>query len=214
LRREDSTGDYLKGCRNQGVGFVSTTDRKLVVEYLNGKTPVQGPDTRIRSLNDQEKELTRKVIPDLGQEGQDLNELMGGRGGDFSTGKRDATQRGDESGSTTTTGGATGGDVNSSSGSGGNLQPPPMKKARYTPDKLDQEKVKKMLAIMEGPTFNQSSSTNLHEQQASSSSSTTKIDRLGGGAANHTRETVLRGERYNVSFHYCIPLLFSTLSRN
>lgn len=62
---------------------------------------------------------------------------------------------------------------------------PPTKKARYVPDRDDQEKVKRMLGVIDGPAYGFLVGPN-----------EPKVERSGG--AYHTRETVLRGERINV----------------
>ncbi|GAA5894752.1 hypothetical protein JCM8208_006060 [Rhodotorula glutinis] len=61
---------------------------------------------------------------------------------------------------------------------------PPQKKARYVPNRDDQDKVKRMLAIIEGPQYGHVVGPN-----------EIKLDKQGG--AYHNRETVLRGERIN-----------------
>lgn len=62
---------------------------------------------------------------------------------------------------------------------------PPAKKARYIPDREDQEKVKRMISIIDGPAYGFLVGPN-----------EPKVERSGG--AYHNRETVLRGERINV----------------
>ncbi|BGP58458.1 hypothetical protein JCM8202_005435 [Rhodotorula sphaerocarpa] len=61
---------------------------------------------------------------------------------------------------------------------------PPAKKARYIPDREDQEKVKRMIGIIDGPAYGFLVGPN-----------EPKVERSGG--AYHNRETVLRGERIN-----------------
>ncbi|GAA5954313.1 hypothetical protein JCM8115_003368 [Rhodotorula mucilaginosa] len=61
---------------------------------------------------------------------------------------------------------------------------PPAKKARYVPDRDDQEKVKRMISIIDGPAYGFLVGPN-----------EPKVERSGG--AYHNRETVLRGERIN-----------------
>lgn len=62
---------------------------------------------------------------------------------------------------------------------------PPAKKARYVPDRDDQEKVQRMMTIIDGPPYGFLVGPN-----------EPKVERSGG--AYHNRETVLRGERINV----------------
>ncbi|GAA5881758.1 hypothetical protein JCM3774_000865 [Rhodotorula dairenensis] len=61
---------------------------------------------------------------------------------------------------------------------------PPAKKARYVPDRDDQEKVQRMMSIIDGPAYGFLVGPN-----------EPKVERSGG--AYHNRETVLRGERIN-----------------
>lgn len=70
---------------------------------------------------------------------------------------------------------------------------PPAKKARYVPDRDDQEKVKRMISIIDGPAYGFLVGPN-----------EPKVERSGG--AYHNRETVLRGERINV--RSCVLLSF------
>ncbi|GAA5902403.1 Cdc73p [Sporobolomyces salmoneus] len=178
-QREVQTGEYVKNARGEGVGFVSATDRRLVIAYLGGKGPAEeGEGTRVRAMSEEEREATRKVLPGLGGTVDGEKETMAT--------KRDAT--GDQVG--TKQGGVPGAE--------GKLQQqqPPTKKPRYAADKGDQEKVKRMGLIMDGPQFGHVVAPNETKDKETTGQ---KVDRTGGagGAAFHSRETVLRGERYN-----------------
>ena len=166
LHREAPTAEYLKLARSQGVGFVSVTDRKLVVEYLGGKGEAQG---RIRPLNEEELEVVKRELPDQLNEGEGGIKVLENEGM-----KEDLRV------------GAGGG----GKGEGGQ---PPMKKARYTANKEDQDKVKKMLAIIQGPQYGHVLAPTDGKGGKEGSTTADKV-----GAAWHSRETVLRGERYNV----------------
>ncbi|GAA5941274.1 Cdc73p [Sporobolomyces koalae] len=170
INKDMSTAEYLKHARSQKVGFVSVTDRKLVTEYLSGgvstKSHPSDPNalvgTRIRPLTESETRVTRQVLPELGASihaGADASDSTNGAGRSGALGGADGRDAGD------------------------GVQPP-MKKARYTADKVDQDKVKRMLNSMEGPQFGHVVGPN-----------ETKLDKVGG--AYHSRETTLRGERYN-----------------
>ncbi|GAA5883032.1 hypothetical protein JCM16303_006800 [Sporobolomyces ruberrimus] len=165
--RDASTAEYLREARNEKVGFVSVTDRKVLMEWLSGKGPfgIEGPENRIKGMTESEKEVTYKV----------LGNLEGGQGQGGADARDSTTQKRD---------------LASSIGGDGKGQPPPMKKARYTADKGDQEKVKRMLAIMDGPQFG-------HVVAPNEAATLKASDKNGGGGAHHSRETVLRGERYN-----------------
>ncbi|GAA6053913.1 hypothetical protein JCM3770_005330 [Rhodotorula araucariae] len=78
-------------------------------------------------------------------------------------------------------GGAAAGEAGAVAGGGA---APPQKKQRYIPNRDDQDKVKRMLQIIEGPLYGHVVGPN-----------ETKLDKSGG--AYHNRETVLRGERIN-----------------
>jgi parafibromin len=80
-------------------------------------------------------------------------------------------------------------------GAGRSGQPPPAKKQRFVPNKEDQEKVVRLLAVAEGPQYGYLTAPNEDKKERS-------------GAAYHNRETVLRGERVNVCFLHFLPLPF------
>lgn len=170
LQRDVSVGEYMRSTRDAGVGFVSVTDRRAVVDYLSGKGSVDGPEGRVVPLVTSSTSTTETVDTKL-----------------------------DTTITTTTT-------TSSSSTTKRPLSPSTtlpsnttlpttsiVKKARYTVDKSDQIKVKKILNIMEGPSFGNTGSAG-----------EVKGDKTGGAFKN--RETVLRGERMNVGSH----VLFSS----
>lgn len=135
LHRELGTGDYFKQAREASSGFVGIIDRKSVVEWLSGKTALEGVEERIVPL--------------------------------ISSEKRAATD-------SSTTGGE--------GGKSGSAQ----KKARYVVDKGDQERVARMMSLVEGPSY-----------ATVRGDSELKYERTGGAVIN--RESVLRGDRINVS---------------
>jgi len=141
-----------------------------VVEYLGGKGEAQG---RLRPLNEEELDVVKRDLPDQ------LNEGEGGV-------KSVENENGQKEDTTASAG-------TGSKGEGGQ---PPMKKARYTANKEDQDKVKKMLSIIQGPQYGHVLAPT--EGKGGKEGSVT-ADKVGG--AWHSRETVLRGERYNVNQH-------------
>ncbi|GAA5841040.1 hypothetical protein JCM3766R1_006645 [Sporobolomyces carnicolor] len=188
LQKDLPTGEYVKAARGQGVGFISATDRRMLMEYLGGKgSSDEGPGTRIRAMTEAEKEATRKVLPNVGG-------AIGEPGRDAG----DSTSASANAAAANNSMDASGGPGTQAAGGDGQGQPP-LKKVRYTADKGDQDKVQKMLHIMNGPQFgyvvapNEVGSTTAGGSGAGGA----KVDRLGGGAAHHSRETILRGERYN-----------------
>ncbi|GAA5969722.1 hypothetical protein JCM3765_001219 [Sporobolomyces pararoseus] len=190
LNRDLVTAEYLKRAREEKVGFVSVTDRKLVSEYLannnNNKEPPQG---RIRELNQDEIEILKKIVPE-----EDLGETVS------TTGVQDDNHKKREAPTTTTLESI----QQQQQQQQGNKTvdhhaPPPVKKPRYNPDKNDQEKVKKMSQIIQGPQFGHLIGPNDSTGSTGTTGGGKVVDRIigGGGATHHTRETVLRGERYN-----------------
>ncbi|GAA6017522.1 hypothetical protein JCM10207_008254 [Rhodosporidiobolus poonsookiae] len=67
---------------------------------------------------------------------------------------------------------------------GGSGAAPPAKKQRYVPNREDQEAVKRMLQIIEGPAYGHVVAPGEEKKERT-------------GAAYHNRETVLKGERVN-----------------
>ena len=67
LNRDSVTAEYLKKARDEKVGFVSVTDRKLVSEYLAGKNEPDAieKEHRVRELSSDERETLSKVVPDF-----------------------------------------------------------------------------------------------------------------------------------------------------
>lgn len=74
---------------------------------------------------------------------------------------------------------------------GDSAVPPVAKKARYLPDRADQDKVKKLLRAMNGPSYGTVGAEGRPEK-----------DVMGYS----TRATVLRGDRLNVSRSTCASL--------
>ena len=145
LHRDDSVAEYIKASRDAGVEFVTVTDRRLVLDWLSGKSGIEGPAGRIRA-----------VVEEGG-----ISLKRAGEGG---------------------VGGGEGVD-----GSSAEFGLPVGKKGRYAPDRVDLDKLKRMSAIIDGPVY-----ANLLP---------TGIDNKGikTGGLHKTRETVLTGDRINVS---------------
>lgn len=50
LQRELSVAEYLRTVRENAVGLVSITDRRIVLDWLSGKSALEGPEGRITPL--------------------------------------------------------------------------------------------------------------------------------------------------------------------
>lgn len=151
LQRDATTGDYLRAAKTEGCAFVSAIERRVVVDWLRGKSPFESE--RITALDG--------AVEGTAAEGTTTDEVG-------KSGKRGEAPE----------------------VSGGAVQP---KKSRYVVDKLDQEKVKKLMAIIDGPPFGFSAGDGRPDKVA--------------GTSYRNRETVLRGDRINVrlSFsHYAV----------
>ncbi|GAA6039763.1 hypothetical protein JCM8097_004210 [Rhodosporidiobolus ruineniae] len=149
LNRDASVRDYFPAFATAGVPPVGIQDRKVVTDYLGGKTPVEGPPYRLKPL-------------------------AGGESA--SSSKRAAGADGAGTGSSAAAGGA--------GGAGGAAGAPPQKKARYVPNRDDQETVKRMMQVIEGPAYGHVVGPGEEKKERQ-------------GAVYHNRETVLRGERVN-----------------
>lgn len=137
--REANPGLYMRKTTEAGVGAIPITERRVVLDYLSGNGPEEGPEGRVR--------------PSPASAKREAEDEVAGASAGAAPG---------------TAGGA-----------------PPMKKQRYVPDKDDQEKVKKMAAIVEGAPYGFVVGPGEKKYEKT-------------GAVYHNRETVLRGERINV----------------
>lgn len=158
----------MRQSRESGIPFVSVTDRKYVVEYLGGKGGDEGEQG--------------KVLP------------LGGGVGATEEGATAATPAKRDLDSTTAS--AVGDHKQLSSSStrpGDGAAPPSAKKARFVPNKEDQEKVKRMMETIQGPVWGVE--TGQGEQGGVSKAAA--LDKVGGVTQN--RVTVLAGQRVNVS---------------
>ncbi|GAA5927472.1 hypothetical protein JCM1841_000935 [Sporobolomyces salmonicolor] len=142
IHRDATLQDYLRQANTNKIGFISSTDRRAVIDWLSGKGAPEGPEGRIRPLFAAEG-------GSVGKRAEAPSSAPAGAGGD--------------------------------AGAGG---APPAKKQRFVPNKEDQDKVKRMMQIMEGPLFGHVIGPG-----------EIKLEKSGG--AYHNRETVLRGERAN-----------------
>ncbi|GAA6061513.1 hypothetical protein JCM10212_004503 [Sporobolomyces blumeae] len=177
--RDAPTAEYLRLARQDGVGFISVTDRKLVIEYLSGKGDEQGPKGRIRELDDRDRSSTKRQL-DAGQGNADGPTTQTDTAADGTVSNSAGTVATGVASETTSTTTATA----SAGAADAAHAPPPQKRARYVPNKEDQEKVKRMMSIIDGPAYGHVVGPN-----------ETKFEK--SGAAFHSRETVLRGERSN-----------------
>lgn len=80
---------------------------------------------------------------------------------------------------------AAGGAGAAGGGAGRSGQAPPAKKQRFVPNREDQDKVQRLLAIVDGPQYGYLTAPGEDKKERA-------------GAVYHNRETVLRGERINV----------------
>ncbi|GAA5876380.1 hypothetical protein JCM8547_003023 [Rhodosporidiobolus lusitaniae] len=140
LHRDDTVGEYMKKATQSGVPPVQVMDRKVVNDYLGGRSGVEGPEGRVRPLE-------------------------GAAGG----AKRAAED--EPAAAAAPAGGAAG-------------APPAAKKQRFRPNAEDQENVRKLLQIVEGPAYGHVVGPGEEKKERT-------------GAVYHNRETVLRGERVN-----------------
>ncbi|ORY44642.1 RNA pol II accessory factor, Cdc73 family-domain-containing protein [Leucosporidium creatinivorum] len=169
LLRDSPVPEYMKQSREGGVPFVSVTDRRFVVEYLGGKGSEEGEEGR--------------VLP------------LGGAGvageGAAATGPTPAKREGGDLDSTTAPT-ATDSRPSSTRPSDG-AAPSSAKKARFVPNKEDQEKVKRMMETIQGPVWGVEVASS--EQQQGGVSKAAALDKVGGVTQN--RVTVLAGQRVN-----------------
>lgn len=141
LQREAGTGEYIRVSKNEGCAFVSAIERRVVVDWLAGKSEL-----------DSERITPLEGHPDSAHdEGTTVDEAG-------KSIKRDAAEM--VAGTTV------------------------QKKSRYVVDKVDQEKVKRLLALIDGPPFGFVAAEG-------------RPDKVGGTSLRN-RETVLRGDRINV----------------
>lgn len=170
LQRDAPVQEYMRQSREGGVPFVSVTDRRYVVEYLGGKGTEEGEEGR--------------VLP-LGGAGEGAEGASAGAA-TATPAKRDADS---------TTAPAVTGDKQPSSSArpSDGAAPPSAKKARFVPNKEDQEKVKRMMDTIQGPVWGVETSGD-----QSGVSKAAALDKVGGVTQN--RVTVLAGQRVNVSY--------------
>lgn len=158
LKRDENALEYIKICREKNLVFVSVTERKAILDFLSGRTNLES--------------VAKKLKPIEGEE-------VGGESGEIGTGREESSsglKRSSDLISSTS-------DPKSSIVEVG---PVPAKKVRYIVDKQDQEKVKRLMSLIDGPEYGNVITGNEN-----------KVEKSGG--AYRTKETVLRGERINVS---------------
>lgn len=169
LQKDAPLQEYMRQSRESGVPFVSVTDRRYVVEYLGGKGGDEGEEGRILPLGGG------------GAAGAGADE---GAAAAATPAKRDADSA--------TAGTAAGdGQQPSSTRPSDGAAPPAAKKARFVPNKEDQEKVKRMMETIQGPVWG------VESGQGDGVSKAAALDKVGGVTQN--RVTVLAGQRVNVS---------------
>ncbi|GAA5957325.1 hypothetical protein JCM10213_003790, partial [Rhodosporidiobolus nylandii] len=125
LHKDDSIGQYMRAATESSTVPVTSTDRRVVLEYLSGKGGVEGPEGRLRPLA-------------AGQEsaGSPSKRAAGGEGGE-----NEPTPAGAASGAA------------GKNGAGGAAAPPPQKKQRYAPNREDLDKVRRIMQLVEGPAY-------------------------------------------------------------
>lgn len=170
LERDASVAEYLKAASEQGVPFVSLTERKGLIDWLEGKSGIEGPQG--------------KIVP-LAMAGAGAGEGMQGDGvgKKRSVGEEVNQGMGEDAGGMNSLGAG-----EKAIGQGTGLQgrssavlpagvDSAVKKARYVVDDDDRDVVKKMIILMDGPPRAKGGS-------------------MGGATKN--KDTILRGERVNV----------------
>ncbi|KAK4051531.1 accessory factor associated with RNA polymerase II [Microbotryomycetes sp. JL201] len=130
LQRDASVPDYLRHAQEQGAGIVSITDRRDVIQWLTSKISVDAHHGRILPLDG-------AAATSTSAQGSTLASAVAA---DSAT-ERSADVQAEPS-SVATDGGATAA-----------AQPSPAKKQRYVADKADQEAVRRMIELMQGPPF-------------------------------------------------------------
>ncbi|GAA5982954.1 hypothetical protein JCM11641_006895 [Rhodosporidiobolus odoratus] len=156
MHKDASIPEYLQAVSNSpGASLITITDKRVVMDYLSGKTPPEGPPGRVLPLSDSTdgSSSTTDAAPSTSAGGDNLSGVSGE--------KRFAPLGGD-----------------------GSRGPPPAKKQRYVPNREDQEKVRRMMGVVEGPAYGHVVGPGEEKREKK-------------GAVYHSRETVLRGERVN-----------------
>lgn len=166
IARDETVGNYIRQAKEAGVTtFVSVTDRKPAVEWITGKAPIDS--------------LGAKLAP-LGSSGDDTVTST-----DDSTAASALKRQADGTA-------VLGGDAKVTEGAASHAVP--AKRQRFVPNVDDQEKIKRMMARIEGPAWGVDASAG----------DLTKSDALGkqgkkGAGVMKNRESVLEGQRINVS---------------
>jgi parafibromin len=136
----------MTGVREIGMGFVSIIERKVVVDWLIGKSGLEGPKGRIIPLEEDSHEKEKDETMDAKEsveEGQVLDTVI-------------EKER----------------------------EVPVAKRAKYFIDKEDQDRVRQILRVVDGPSYATQGPDNRPIKDA---------------VGYKTRATILRGERLNVS---------------
>ncbi|SCZ97812.1 BZ3500_MvSof-1268-A1-R1_Chr3-3g06387 [Microbotryum saponariae] len=133
LSREQGVGEYLKNARDEQVGFVAITDRRIVLDYLAGK--VGGGEAGGRILKE-------------GSGGQDVVVVAeeGKTSGEATTTAASATT----SASTTTRPTLPTSSTTTTTTTQDNR---PLKRPAYQTDQQDFERVKRLMQIVQGPVY-------------------------------------------------------------
>ncbi|KAK4056355.1 accessory factor associated with RNA polymerase II [Microbotryomycetes sp. JL221] len=140
LERDASVPDYLKQAQELGVPIVSITDRRQVVDWLSGKTPLDGTAGRILPFGQSHTGSKSNNAPGpaiISQLGSDTDSATKRTADDL-----DSTSRLQSSTATATLPTAT--DTSGTTS---------VKRKRYVPDKADQETVKRILDAINGPAY-------------------------------------------------------------
>jgi parafibromin len=146
LKRDAAVVEYMTGVREIGMGFVSIIERKVVVDWLIGKSGLEGPKGRIIPLEEDSHEKEKDETMDAKEsveEGQVLDTVI-------------EKER----------------------------EVPVAKRAKYFIDKEDQDRVRQILRVVDGPSYATQGPDNRPIKDA---------------VGYKTRATILRGERLNVS---------------
>lgn len=215
-QKNSTVTDYLKNARELNLEFIAITDRRLLIDYLSGKIDENETGGRILPITsgsgiELQSEVEEKKKKSGGDElverevGIDQSKVTQDQPTTSTSSKRslDSDSSITPSTSTSTPVAALGDSSSSSSTTTTNLTSldrPSNKKFAYTTNKEDVEKVKRMMNIIQGPqyAYQSISSSNVPGGNGDSSNSGGKIDEKVGFAVKN-RETVLRGDRTNVS---------------
>lgn len=166
------------------MGFVSALERRSLVEWLGGKG---------------EEMVEGKMLPPIGSGGVEAV-AEGAR-----EGKRPAEGDAAAAAASEGAGADAKGTTTSTSTSAAPAVAPPAKKARFVPNKEDQDKVKRMMERIQGPVWGVDLSSGGGGEGGLSKAAA--VDKVGGVTKN--RVTALAGQRVNVS----VLLAFARLRR-